>query len=83
MIDEMNIGNKIGYVNIGIRQDSSLEKNMIEEIYHKYVNIWGIGIFDYNDSINESEYKQLITIVQKKTLLGFGLGFRCNLRFKD
>ena len=71
----MGVNDKVGVIQIGLKDHNPITNQLIEWINRKYRNVYDIAIYDYSDRLDEGIHIRWKTMIEEKTLIRFGLGF--------
>jgi len=52
MINELNVNHKVGGIGIKLDNENPINEEIIRMMNNNYNNLYSIGVFDYNDSVD-------------------------------
>ena len=83
MINELNVNNKVGRILIKLSNNNPINQEIIRMMTNRYYNLYGIYVFDYNNSIDNNIHDLIKQLVRQSIVIRFTLSFYGNLYNSD
>ena len=75
MINELNVSQKVGRICIKLDDSNPINEEIVRMMNNKCKNVYDIGVWDYNDSVDNSIHDQIKQLVRQSTVMEFTLSY--------
>ena len=79
MIDELKVNHKVGGIWIKLNKNNPINEQIIRMMITSYHNVYSIGVYDYNDSVDNMVHDQIKQLVRQSIVIKFTLWFHGNI----
>ena len=64
MINELNVNQKVGRIWIELTNNNPINEEIVRNMTNTYNNVYQIGVYDQNDSVDNSIHDQIKQLVR-------------------